>query len=379
MKWTCDGGCPSPSGDGPIDQLHGFGNQIATYTITGTVSNPLDPSITSIDNRAYLYPTMGTGVLYSPGATEAFATVPVVQSPPNVSVTKTADTQLILPGGSVVYTLTVSNSNQIALENVLISDAVPAGITDMSWTCTAVNGFCPKDSGSGSLNQTVQFMWPDSTLTYVLTAKVSGTPPATVTNTATVTPPAGSLCLPDNTVGPCTASVSTPTAVPQISVTKVANVSTLTAGGKVVYTLTVRSTGQAPTHGTVVTDAVPAGITAMTWTCTGADGGVCPHASGSGALNETIATMPAGSSVTYTLEGTLSLTPTATVTNTASVTPPVGAVCASGDPAGPCTASASLSATPLAPTPVPTLSQWALMLLSLLLVGAGAEVTRRRH
>ena len=69
----------------------------------------------------------------------------------------------------------------------------------------------------------------------------------------------------------------------------------------------------------------------------------------------------------------------ATVTNTASVTPPVGAVCASGDPAGPCTASASLSATPLAPTPVPTLSQWALMLLSLLLVGAGAEVTRRRH
>lgn len=94
----------------------------------------------------------------------------------------------------------------------------------------------------------------------------------------------------------------------------------LAASGSVNYTVRVSNAGPGSADGTVFTDSVPAGVTAMTWVCGNALGdALCPNASGSGSISETIATLPAGGSVTYTITATA---PNTSFSNTATATVP---------------------------------------------------------
>jgi hypothetical protein len=97
---------------------------------------------------------------------------------------------------------------------------------------------------------------------------------------------------------------------------------TVLQGTQVTYTLTVTNNGayaidaaDAPT----VVDALPAAITAASWTCAPAAGATCTG-SGSGSLNTTGLTLPSNGSVTYTITGTLDPATTcgSTVTNSAN-------------------------------------------------------------
>ncbi|MEN5182191.1 hypothetical protein ABE501_20825, partial [Comamonas testosteroni] len=98
--------------------------------------------------------------------------------------------------------------------------------------------------------------------------------------------------------------------------------------------------------GTTVSDPMPAGITAQSWSCAAAGGATCT-ASGTGAVTDTIAAFPAGATVTYTITATVSNAPPATVTNTASSTPGANGVCAPGNTAAPCTAAVTLGSAPI--------------------------------
>lgn len=147
---------------------------------------------------------------------------------------------------------------------------------------------------------------------------------------------------------------------PRVSVTKTAP-ATAVAGTAISYTVTARNTGSVAADGTLVTDTLPASLSNPTWTCAASGGAACPNASGTGSLAETIATFPAGSSVVYTINATVPATAAAgTLANTASLTPPAGGVC--DGPNGSCAATANTAVSVTAP--VPTLGQWALILLS---------------
>jgi uncharacterized repeat protein (TIGR01451 family) len=100
-----------------------------------------------------------------------------------------------------------------------------------------------------------------------------------------------------------------------------------------------------------VADTLPASITSAAWTCTASGGAACPSASGSGNLNQTLATLPAGGVVTYTITGTVGTNPPAVITNTATADV-TGGVCAdaSGTPTGvamPCPATATNPSLPV--------------------------------
>jgi len=160
-----------------------------------------------------------------------------------------------------------------------------------------------------------------------------------------------------------------------LSITKSDGVTAVKPGDKVTYTIAVSNAGPDTATGATVTDTLPAALTGAAWTCTAAAGASCA-ASGTGNVNDTV-TLPAGASVTYTLTATVSSTATGTLANTATVTPPAGTV----DP-NPSNNSASDSNTvagPVAGTanPVPTLGEWALMLLSVALAGFAALRLRR--
>lgn len=265
----------------------------------------------------------------------------VCDSTPQINVSKTTPSTTIVAGATIDYTIVVSNVGTAAATNVAVSDPLPAGFSSATWSCVATGGAVCSPSGSGGITDTITSLPAGSKATYTLHGVVSNSPPSSIVNTASVTPPGGAVCAPSGSAPPCTSSASVPPPPPQVSFTKTANVANASPGGTVRYTLTLRNTGAVAANGTVVSDPLPTGAASMSWTCS-ASGTSCPAASGSGALSQTIASLPTGAIVTYTVTAILSNSAVvgSTVTNIASATPPGGGTCAPGNTASPCTASA---------------------------------------
>jgi len=90
------------------------------------------------------------------------------------------------------------------------------------------------------------------------------------------------------------------------------------------YIIVVSNTGPSAVTGAFVSDALPAGATAATWTSTISGGAsVTGPASGSGALATTV-NLPASASVTFTFATTINPSATGSFVNAATVTPPGG-------------------------------------------------------
>ena len=96
-------------------------------------------------------------------------------------------------------------------------------------------------------------------------------------------------------------------------------------GNPTTYTIVVSNNGPSAVTGASITDTVPAALTSPSWTASSLTGATGFKSSGTGSITDT-ANLPAGSSVTYLLTGTLSASPTTALTfaNTASVTAPAG-------------------------------------------------------
>jgi uncharacterized repeat protein (TIGR01451 family) len=113
-----------------------------------------------------------------------------------------------------------------------------------------------------------------------------------------------------------------------LTVAKIASAPTVTAGGPISYTVTVRNNGPSNVTATSVpiNDTVPSLVTGVTWTCTGAGGATCGAGSGSGNTISTSVTLPLNGYATYAITGTIdsAATPGTQITNTATLTVPGG-------------------------------------------------------
>ena len=106
-----------------------------------------------------------------------------------------------------------------------------------------------------------------------------------------------------------------------VGITKSDGAASVTAGTPVTYTIVVTNPGPLAVGGAQVADAFSSQLTAVTWTCTASSPfGVC-SAAGSGNLFDVV-TIPASSSLTYTVNATVGPSATGTLTNTATVTTP---------------------------------------------------------
>ena len=301
---------------------------------------------------------------------------------PRVALTKTGS----VSGNTVTFSVTARSAGEVAADGTRVSDVMPAGVQNPTWTCASAGGAtCPAAAGSGNIDQPIDTFPSGSSVTWTiqgtLTPSISA---ATVTNQAQAAPPVGSSCVTANpadppTAPPCLASAAVDAPVtPQVAVgTAFAPGATPTPNGTVGYTVTFSNPGAAAANGAQLSDPVPAGVASQTWTCAGEGGAVCPAGSGSGPITGTVTTFPAGGRLIYTVTATLTSTPPATLTNNAQITPPTGGVCAGGG-AGPCTASASITAAGQGGggvTAVPVDAPWALALLSALI---GLGFARRR-
>lgn len=102
---------------------------------------------------------------------------------------------------------------------------------------------------------------------------------------------------------------------------------TVEPGADLTYTVTVSNDGAGDAPGVSFTDTVPASLSGVTWTCGEETGGAaCSEPSGSGNDIATAVDLPAGSSVTFTITGTVADDAGGTtITNTAKATDRDGA------------------------------------------------------
>jgi len=186
---------------------------------------------------------------------------------------------------------------------------------------SGVGASCATGSGTGDIDVLVTL--PAGTHA---TFTVSGTVPAAtsgaLTNTTTVTPPIG---VTDPVPGNNSASDTNPTGpVADLAITKVGSPNPYVPGAALTYTMVVTNAGPSNATNARVQDALPAALSAFTWTCAPSGAGAsCATASGAGDI-DALVTLPAGTQATFTVTGTVPAGTTGALTNTGTVSPPVG-------------------------------------------------------
>src|SRR5207249_4051858 len=197
-----------------------------------------------------------------------------------------------------------------------VADVVPSTLTGVTYTSTAAGGATGNTaSSSGNINDTVTLP-SGSSITYTVTGTVDPSATDPLVNTATVTAPSGFT---DTNPGNNSAS-DTDTLTPQgdLSITKTDGFDSAVPGTTVTYTIVVSNSGPSTVTGATVADVVPSILTGVTYTSTATAGASGNTASSSGSINDTV-TLAAGSSITYTVTGTVDPSATDPLVNTATV------------------------------------------------------------
>src|SRR6185436_12247545 len=76
----------------------------------------------------------------------------------NLSISKTDNQASDVPGTTTTYTIVVTNAGPSAATNVVVADTFPATLTDITWTSVGSAGVLGNSSGSGNINDTVNFI-----------------------------------------------------------------------------------------------------------------------------------------------------------------------------------------------------------------------------
>ena len=222
----------------------------ATITFTVTVNNPDtgDKSLTSTITSA------AAGNNCPAGGTDPRCTATVTVLIPALTITKTANVATTTPGSTVGYTITVTDSGPTPYTGATVNDALDGILPDATYNndATASTG-------------TVSFVSPDliwtgdltpgqtATITYTVTVSNPDTGDKHLINMVTSDDP-GSTC-PTGTTNPA-CSTTVIDLIPTLTITKTANVSTVTPGSAVGYTISIVNTGQTPYTAANITDSL---------------------------------------------------------------------------------------------------------------------------
>ena len=215
----------------------------------------------------------------------------------------------------LVYTFLAKNGGASAASNVVVEEFLPAGTTYVSTSggnCTFAAGPPPKISCAlGSLPA-------GGSTTFKLTVHINKGATGTVDN--------GNYNISGTGVSPLigplvTTRITNGVNYADLGITVTDGQAAVEWGSPATYTVVVTNNGPTAVTGVKISDVMPATLTNPTWTCTGANGGVCGAASGNGALSTT-ADLPSGASVTYTINTTVAAgTGTGTITYRVGVAP----------------------------------------------------------
>ncbi|MFN3763549.1 MAG: Ig-like domain-containing protein, partial [Anaerolineae bacterium] len=207
-----------------------------------TVDFPLTSGLPLV-NRAY--------VSSDQGVTGTAAATVTVQSAPVLSLAKADGPDPVPSLGTLVYTLTFTNTGDAVATDVWLTDTLPTGVVYDS----------ADPAPTYQSGPTVAWYWPSLSplsgpLTVVLTVTVNLLPDGTVLTN-------GAL-LDSAETGPVTATATTTVQTADLVAGKWrVEPDVIGPGGVVTFTLRVTNTGSLTATGTRITDTLPAGFTAV--------------------------------------------------------------------------------------------------------------------
>ncbi len=146
----------------------------------------ITPAISSPGSYIVTY-----AIAVSGGCAPFSITAPVgIQQPQaDLSITNTDGVSTVVPGGAVTYTITVRNTGPQAVTGARVLDTFPATLTP-TWTAVGAGGGMVTAAGSGNIDELVNLPVGGS-VTFTVSANISAGATGTLSNTATVTAPAG--------------------------------------------------------------------------------------------------------------------------------------------------------------------------------------------
>jgi uncharacterized repeat protein (TIGR01451 family) len=236
-----------------------------------------------------------------------------VLDPVNVAdldVTITDGSATYTPGTSSAYTITVTNNGPNDATSVNILNNAPAGTSITSWSCAGAS--CPTASGSGNINQTAATLNNGDTLVYTVNVAVPANQSGNLVNSVAVSNTNVDPISSNDTASDTNSRLSSA----DIAVSLDDGSTTYTPGTTVQYTLAVSNAGPSDATSVNVVNTAPAGTSIASWSCAGAG---CANTSGTGNLNETLAALASGASVTYTMDVTVPSNFSGNLVNTAGV------------------------------------------------------------
>jgi large repetitive protein len=177
-----------------------------------------------------------------PTSASAGCTLTIAVLTPALTITKTAGTATATPGQVITYTITVTNTGQIPYAGASFTDDLSSVLDDAAYNADAsatagtVTYTSPDLTWTGDLA-----VGATATITYTVTVSNPDTGDTTLTNTVT-SPTPGSNCPATGGDSRCTVTITLVGAA-TLTFTVASDVSSVTAGGTVTYTITAANSG----------------------------------------------------------------------------------------------------------------------------------------
>ncbi len=261
-----------------------LGNITASEPVTGTdlttgitfTSIPADTTATiswqvQVNNAPPVpNPIPNVGTVTVPGGTSGTTNAVTTQvNTAFIGINKSADRVFADVGDIITYTLLLNNAGNVAANNVVITDQIPAGTTFVPGSVTGATGTPPTLTLTAPIaaggNATVTFqVQVDEVLP--TPNPIPNTATAAFTYTVDPTDPNGA----SGNATSNTPSVQVNAAL--VSTVKTADVDFAAPGDIITYTLQLTNNGNVPANNVVITDQIPVGTTLVPGSVTGANG-----------------------------------------------------------------------------------------------------------
>ncbi len=223
----------------------------ATVTFEVIVSMPVPPVISNQSTVGF------TSGAFSSSSMSNIVNTPVTQ--PVIGLVKTASTANASVGDTIVYSIAVTNSGNVAATTT-VADSIPVGTTFVP-NSVVVAG-TPVPGADPTAGIAVGSIAPGASVLVTFSVVVSSLPtPQVLTNQAsasyTYVPPDGRTL----TGTSVSNTLSFPVSAPNLALAKSTTTVNTAIGDVIPYTITVTNTGIEAVTNTVVVDALPAGTT----------------------------------------------------------------------------------------------------------------------
>jgi len=288
-----------------------------TFTFTVTVTAPLTGPLTN--TAAGVSPTSDPNLANNNGTSPAATVITAVTPVADLAAGKSGPAS-VLAMSNLTYTISVTNLGPSTAGAVVVTDALPVGVTFVLASGGGVNGSGVVSWSLGSLTS-----GQVSNLTLTVTAPAGGS----ITNTATVNSPTPDPN-PTNNTSPPVGTIVTPVADVVTVGTGPANVF---AGTNYIYTITVTNLGPSGASNIVVVDTLPPGV-------------IFVGTTGGGTNNNGIVTWPAIPGLP--VGGGTNFTVTVTAPGSGPLTNSVSSTASTGDP-NPANNTGSIAVTTVTP------------------------------